>query len=73
MKATSGVAFAGFSVGYGVEAALSFTSGSQTTFSGTVGSISAADYAENAYAWGIFTYAQQEAGQEFEVINYWVE
>lgn len=73
VKATSGVAFAGFSVGYGVEAALSFTSGSQTTFSGTVGSISAADYASNAYSWGIFTYAQQEAGQEFEVINYWVE
>jgi hypothetical protein len=73
VKATSGVVFGGFSVGYGVEAALSFTSGSQTTFSGTVGSISAADYAANAYSWGIFTYAQEAADQEFEVINYWVE
>jgi hypothetical protein len=72
VKATSGVVFGGFSVGYGVEAALSFTSGSQTTFSGTVGSISAADYAGNAYQWGIFTYDQELADQEFAVINYWV-
>ncbi|MEX2501063.1 MAG: hypothetical protein WD336_01695 [Trueperaceae bacterium] len=73
VKATSGVVFGGYSVGYGVDAALSFTSGSETTFSGTVGSISAADYAGNAYQWGIFTYDQDAADQEFAVINYWVE
>lgn len=72
-KATSGVVFGGFSVGYGVEAALSFTSGSSTIFSGAVGSISDADYAANAYQWGIFSYDQAEADQEFAVINYWVE
>ena len=72
-KATSGIVFGGFSVGYGVEAALSFTSGSQTTFSGTVGSISAADFAANAYQWGIFTYDQEASDQEFAVINYWVQ
>lgn len=63
----------GFSVGYGAEAALSITSGSQTTYTGIVGSISASDFAENAYAWGIFTYVQGLGGQEFKVINYWVE
>jgi len=72
-KATSGVVFGGFSVGYGAESALSFTSGSQTTFSGTVGSISASDFADNAYQWGIFTYDQEALDQEFAVINYWVE
>jgi hypothetical protein len=73
VKATSGVAFAGFSVGYGAEAALSITSGAQTTYTGTVGSIAAADYAANAYEWGIFTYVQSVGDQKLEVINYWVE
>lgn len=73
VEASAGVAIAGFSVGYGAEAALSITSGSQTTYTGSVGSISAADYAANAYEWGIFTYVQSVGGQEVEVINYWVE
>ncbi len=73
IEATAGVAMAGFSIGYGAEAALSFTSGSQTTYTGTVGSISAEDYAANSYQWGIFTYVQSVDGQEVEVINYWVE
>jgi hypothetical protein len=63
----------GFSVGYGAEAALSITSGSQTTYTGIVGSISASDFADNAYAWGIFTYVQGLGDQKFKVINYWVE
>jgi hypothetical protein len=73
VEVTGGGAIAGFSVGYGAEAALSITSGSQTTYTGIVGSISSADFAANAYQWGIFTYVQDLAGQEFEVINYWVE
>ncbi|HET8984476.1 MAG TPA: VCBS repeat-containing protein [Trueperaceae bacterium] len=73
VKATSGVAFGGFSVGYGAEAALSITSGAQTTYTGTVGSIAASDYAANAYEWGIFTYVQSLGDQKLEVINYWVE
>lgn len=73
VEATSGVVMAGFSIGYGAEAALSFTSGSQTTYTGTVGSIGAADYAANAYEWGIFTYVQPIGDQKVEVINYWVE
>lgn len=73
VEATAGVVMGGFSIGYGAEASLSMTSGSQTTYTGTVGSISAADYAANAYEWGIFTYVQSVGGQEVEVINYWVE
>ena len=73
VEVTGGGAIAGFSVGYGAEAALSITSGSQTTYTGIVGSISAADFAANAYQWGIFTYVQDLGDQEFKVINYWVE
>ncbi len=73
VEVTGGGAIAGFSVGYGAEAALSITSGSQTTYTGVVGSISAADFAEHAYSWGIFTYVQDVGGQEIEVINFWVE
>jgi hypothetical protein len=73
VEVTGGGAIAGFSVGYGAEAALSITSGSQTTYTGIVGSISANDFAENAYQWGIFTYVQSVDGQAFEVINYWVQ
>ena len=73
VEVTGGGAIAGFSVGYGAEAALSITSGSQTTYTGVVGRISAADFAANAYQWGIFTYVQDLGGQEFEVINYWVQ
>ncbi len=73
VEATAGVAMAGYSVGYGAEAALSITSGSKTTYTGTVGSIAASDFAANAYQWGIFTYVQEVGGQKVEVINYWVE
>ena len=73
IEATAGVAIAGFTVGYGAEAAMTITSGSQTTYTGTVGSIAAADYAANAYEWGIFTYVQGVGDQQLEVINYWVE
>ncbi len=73
VEATAGRAMAGFTVGYGVEAALSITSGSKTTYSGVVGSIDAANYQANAYQWGIFSYVQPLDGQEFDVINYWVQ
>lgn len=73
VEVTGGGAIAGFSVGYGAEAALSITSGSQTTYTGIVGSISSADFGANAYQWGIFTYVQDLGDQEFKVINYWVQ
>ncbi len=73
VEVTGGGAIAGYSVGYGAEAALSITSGSQTTYTGIVGSISESDFAENAYQWGIFTYVQELDGDAFKVINYWVQ
>lgn len=62
----------GYSVGYGTSASLTITSGSSTSYTGTVGSIDSADYNANYYNFGLFTYVQPLDGQKFEVVNYWV-
>ena len=63
----------GFSVGLSGERTLSVSHGDSTTYSGTIGSIDADNFADNRYQFGLFTYLQAVDGQEFEVINYWVE
>jgi hypothetical protein len=73
VEVTAGPAMVGYTVGYGVEASLSVTSGSQTTYSVEVGDLDGDNFAANQYSYGIFTYTQELAGQEFEVINFWVE
>jgi hypothetical protein len=61
----------GFNVGYGTSAGLTVTSGTSTTYTGTVGSIDAADYSANYYQFGLFTYVRPVNGQQIEVVNYW--
>jgi len=75
VKATAGGAMAGFTVGASASDSLTITSGTQTTYTGTVGAIGAADFAANQYQFGLFTYVLPEPnrGYEFEVLNYWVE
>ena len=73
VEVTAGPAMVGFSVGYGSEASLTVTSGSQTTYSVAVGDLDGANFAANQYSYGIFTYVQTVGDQEFEVINFWVE
>lgn len=70
---TSGPALGGFSVGGGVEASFGVTSGSKTSYTGSVGSIDATNFAANQYSFGLFTYTQKLSDQKFQVINYWVE
>jgi hypothetical protein len=70
---TAGPALTGYSVGYGVSASLTITSGSSTSYSVTVGDLDAENFAANQYSYGMFTYVQPVSGQEFEVINFWVE
>ena len=70
---TSGPALGGFSVGTGVEASFGITSGRSTSYVGRVGSIDATNFGQNQYSFGMFTYTQEVGGQEFEVINYWIE
>ena len=73
VEVTAGPAMVGFSVGYGVDANLTVTSGSQTTYSVEVGDLDGSNFAANQYSYGIFTYVQSLGDQEFEVINFWVE
>ncbi len=66
---------AGFTVGSSLGANLAISRGSTTLYSGSVGAIDATDFATNVYNYGLFAYTYKDAGsgQEFEVINYWVE
>lgn len=73
VEVTGGRVMAGFSVGYGLEASLTVTSGTSTTYSVQVGDISSDRFADNQYSYGIFTYVQGLEDQEFEVVNFWVE
>jgi hypothetical protein len=71
-------AIGGYSIGAGFEASLGVTSGSETTYTGSVGNIDAANFSQHAYSYGMFTYVQELTDSqgndlEFEVINYWVE
>jgi len=63
----------GFSVGLSASRTLAVSHGDSTTYSGTIGSIEKTLFPDNRYSFGLFTYVQALDGQEFEVINYWVE
>lgn len=63
----------GFSVGLSRERTLSVSHGDSSTYSGTIGSIDADNFADNRYRFGLFTYIQALEGQEFEVLNFWTE
>ncbi|HEY3500376.1 MAG TPA: VCBS repeat-containing protein, partial [Polyangiaceae bacterium] len=71
---TAGGVMAGFSVGAEVERNLSVTHGKSTSYAGSIGAIDSEHFADNLYTFGLFTYKHRAAnGQEFEVINYWVD
>lgn len=61
------------SVGLSASRELTVSHGDASLFSGTVGSITAANYADEDYQFGLFAYLKRLGDQEFEVINYWVE
>jgi hypothetical protein len=65
----------GYQVGGGISSSTSLTRTEGKSYVGTVGSIGDADFSDNQYSFGMFTYLQADpgSGQEFEVINYWVE
>jgi hypothetical protein len=63
----------GWSLGISVGRTLSISHGDSTTYSGTIGSIEKTLFPDNRYSFGLFTYLKALDGQEFEVVNYWVE
>ncbi len=74
-ETTAGFVLGG-SVGGSLEAGLSWGSTSTTIYRGSVGDIAPADFPENGFSYGIFTYIYNYGDRsqpQFEVINYWVE
>lgn len=73
IKATAGVVVTGMSVGYGEGNAVTLSSGSETNYTGTVANLDAENFTANPYSFGLFSYIYSDpAGQQFEVLNYWV-
>ena len=74
VNATAGAVLAGVSVGVESTNTWRVTSGNSTTYTGVVGAIDAANFADNGYSFGLFTYVYDQPGnQQFQVLNYWVE
>ena len=73
VEVTAGPVLAGYSVGYGVDASLTVSSGESTSYDVSVGDLSEATFSENQYSFGMFTYVQPIGGQEAKVINFWVQ
>lgn len=73
-KATVSAAIAGFSVGISGGVSLAWTWGTQSSYHGSVGNLSSESFAANQYSFGLFAYPVKHSyGQEFQVLNYWVE
>ncbi|MCA8952320.1 MAG: VCBS repeat-containing protein, partial [Planctomycetes bacterium] len=75
IEATAGGVVGGVTIGASASSQWKITSGSSTTYTGVVGAIDAANFAANRYEFGLFTYTLRDAktGQQFEVLNYWVQ
>lgn len=75
VQATAGVVVAGYSVGASTEKSLQIVHGEESSYEGTVSNLPSGTFAANGYSWGLYTYVldDHESGQQFEVINYWVE
>jgi hypothetical protein len=75
VEVTGGTILGGFTVGASRESTLMVTSGTETSYVGSVGSLGAGAFADHLYGFGLFTYVQADptTGQQFEVLNYWIE
>ncbi|QDV05431.1 hypothetical protein Poly30_09280 [Planctomycetes bacterium Poly30] len=75
LETTSGAVLAGVSFGASVTNTVVVTSGSETTYGASVGAIDAANHASAGYSFGLFTYVRTDptTGQDYEVVQYWVE
>lgn len=75
VTATAGSAILGYSVGTGVDHSLRISHGKESNYVGMVSNLPRESFAANGYEFGLFTYVYEapESGQQFEVVNYWVE
>ncbi len=72
LKATAGSVVVGGSVGWGRGNTISYASGEESLYQGKVGNLDAANFVDNGYAFGMYTYIYDVAGRQFEVLDYWV-
>ncbi len=74
-QASAGSVLGGFTVGVAVDANLTLSYGQSTIYGGTVGNLDAGNFATNTYSYGLFSYfyVDRATGQQFQVLNYWVE
>jgi len=73
VKATAGVVVTGMSIGYGEGKTITLSSGSETSYTGTVANLDEENFTANPYSFGLFSYVYSDpGGQQFEVLNYWV-
>ncbi len=66
----------GYTVGSETTASLGISTGTEVSFSGTVGDIPPESFSlDQAYSYGMFVYKEETGAQDkpFQVINYWVE
>ncbi len=75
VETTLGGLVHGFSVGASVSNSLTVTSGDLSSYTGSIGSLPADQFADNQYSYGLFTYVHEDPTtlQQYEVVNYWVE
>lgn len=74
IQGTAGSLVVGWSVGFSHEHSLSIAHGEESSYEGTVSNLPADTFASGSYEWGMFTYVHdhKKSGQQFEVINFWV-
>ncbi len=75
LETTQAGVLTGVSFGASTTDTVVVTSGESTRYVGSVGAIDAANHSSAGYSFGLFTYVRTDpgTGQEYEVIQYWVE
>jgi len=75
IRTTNNSVIYGFSVGSSADSPMRVTSGDLSSYTSSIGNLPADDFSANQYSYGLFGYVfvDSATGQEFEVVNYWVE
>jgi hypothetical protein len=76
VEAVGATVLAGFSVGISTQASFAWSWGTSTSYSASVGNIAdPTEFAVHGYDYGMFTYVYEDdvTGQQFEVIDFWVQ
>lgn len=76
VEAVAATVLTGFSVGISAQASFGWSWGTSTSYAASVGNIAdPTEFAVHGYGYGMFTYVFEDdaTGQQFEVIDFWVE